>query len=333
MTIEKRLAVTFPLPSGLEHSFKMSQWAMDNGFKDIWFSDAGGLDSLTMAAGVLQQFPTARVGIAVVPVFTRTPAVLAATATALAVSAPGRFVLGLGSSSHAMMEGWHGQKFEKPLTRVKETTQLVKQMLQGEKTNFSGTTVSSKGYRGVPLGDKAPPVYLGALREKMLEMAAAEGDGVVVNLFPHSAWPKMREAIFKGAKQAGKDPESVEVVIRHQVLVTDDKAAARNAVRAAFAPYYATPVYNKFLAWCGYADAAEAISQGFKSGDRAATAAAMSDDLIDEIAIIGSAEECRAKLKALADQGVHTHILATVSPRPEDVQRTYEAFAADKFSF
>ena len=92
------------------------------------------------------------------------------------------------------------------------------------------------------------------------------------------------------------------------VLVTDDKADARNRFRAAFAPYYANPVYNNFLAWAGYADAAGAISEGWAAKDRNKTTGALSDALVDEIAIIGDEDECRERVRWDASGGVHTVI-------------------------
>lgn len=95
------------------------------------------------------------------PVYTRSPSVLAASANAIEEVISSRFVLGLGSSSQTIMGQWNGIPLNRPLTRVKETTQLVKQMLKGEKTNFEGETIYSRGYRRAPL-ENPPPIYIAA---------------------------------------------------------------------------------------------------------------------------------------------------------------------------
>jgi alkanesulfonate monooxygenase SsuD/methylene tetrahydromethanopterin reductase-like flavin-dependent oxidoreductase (luciferase family) len=137
-----------------------------------------------------------------------------------------------------------------------------------------------------------------------------------------------------GAGRVGKNWQDVEIVNRAMVLCTDDKDAGRALFRAAFAPYYATPVYNAFLAWAGYTDAASTITEGWANKDRAKTTGALSDALIDEIAIIGNEDEIRARIQADADGGVHTHIVAPLLGAPaEIVQRTFAAFTADNFSF
>jgi alkanesulfonate monooxygenase SsuD/methylene tetrahydromethanopterin reductase-like flavin-dependent oxidoreductase (luciferase family) len=165
----------------------------------------------------------------------------------------------------------------------------------------------------------------------MLEMAAEVGDGVVINLFPAKALPKIMEHIKIGAARAGKQFEDLEIVCRHQIFVTDDPAGARDTIRKRFAPYFATPVYNRYLAWCGYEDAAQTIEQGWKEKDRAKTSGALSDEIIDQIAIIGTAEQCHAKLRALIQGGVTTPVVACPSPNPKEFAATHEAFTPKNF--
>ena len=332
MSPQKRIAITLPSGPRVQDTIDFVSASEHAGFTDAWFADGSPPDSLTLCAALSQRTSRIRIGLAVTPVFTRTPAVLAATADALEQLMPGRFVLGLGSSSHNIVEGWNGVPFERPLTRVRETLQMVQSMLRGEKSNFDLDTLRSHGYRQMPLASP-PPIYVGALRPGMIEMASEFADGVILNLWPKSALAKMLEHKAIGAKRAGKDPDSVEVVNRAMVLVTHDKADARNRFRAAFAPYYATPVYNKFLSWAGHESVATEIREGWAARDRARTTSALSDDLIDEIAVIGSADECRERIRWNAESGVHTNIIAPLGANREEVTRTVAAFAPGEFDF
>lgn len=332
MSHTKRVAVTLPGGPKLEHTAALIKWAQDQGISDGWFSDAGAPDSLTSIAALAHHTRDMRIGVAVTPVYTRTPAVLAATAEAISQVLPGRFVLGLGSSSQTIMGQWNGIPLDRPLTRVRETAIMVRAMLKGEKSDFDLETLSSKGYRQAPC-ENPPPIYLAALRSKMIEMAAEVGDGVIFNLWPKGALPRMMEHVRIGAERAGKDWRDVEIVNRAMVLVTDDKAAGRDMFRAAFGPYYATPVYNAFLAWAGYGDAANTIREGWAQRDREKTAAALSDEMVDEIAIIGTAEEVRQRLREDAAGGVHTHIIAPMAADPQSAMRTFAAVTPDQFSF
>ena len=332
MALEKRIAVTVPAGPKIEDTIARMQWAQDNGIPDAWFSDSGAPDTLTQIAAVGGQFKKLRIGVAVTPVYTRSPSVLAASANVISQVIPGRFIMGLGSSSQTIMGQFNGIALDKPLTRVKETAQLVRAMLSGEKTNFEGETLYSRGYRQAP-AQNPPPIYLAALRPGMIEMAAEFGDGVIFNLWPKGALAKMMEHVAIGAQRAGKNPADVEIVNRAMVLCTDDKEYGRNLFRAAFGPYYATPVYNKFLAWAGYSEAADTIAEGWAEKNREKTGGALTDDMIDEIGIIGNEEEIQARIQADADGGVHTHIIAPLAGTKEDLERTFDAFTGANFQF
>lgn len=329
----QRIAVTVPIQPGVEATLDHARWAEEEGFDDVWFSDSGGVDALSLAAAVGAATRRVRIGTAVIPVYSRTPAVLAASAATLHHACGGRFILGLGSSSQTMMEQWHGLEFAKPLTRVRETAALVRALLAGERSAFDGETLRSHGYRQPPLPDGSVPIHLAGLRGRMLELAGEMGDGAVVNLFPIRALPKIMEHVGRGAARAGRTLADREVVCRHQVFVTDDKPAARALFRRRFAPYYATPVYNRFLAWAGFEEAAAEIEAGWAARDRERTTGALDDALIDEVAILGTADECRERVRALAAGGITTHIIACPSEEPADQRRTYDAFRPAAFRF
>ncbi len=328
---QQRIALSLPAPGGrVQGTLDMTRWAEQVGYDDVWLSDASAPDSLTLMGAMGAVTSTVRLGIAVTPAYTRTPGVFAATASTLAELTQGRFVMGLGSSSQNIVEQWHGMPLSKPVTRVRETTLMIKSMLKGEKSNFDGVTLKSHNYRQLPALHPVP-IYLAALRSGMIEMAAEVGDGVIFNLWPRKALPKMLEHVRIGAERAGKDWKNVEVVNRHMVLVTDDIEAGRNFFRAQFGPYYATPVYNQFLAWAGFEAAADGVKKGWAAKDRNATAAALTDEVIDEIGIIGSAAHCRERIRELGAAGVHTHI---ISPLPSSLElhtATREAFTGDAF--
>ena len=333
MSIDKRIAVTLPMGPDISDSVALVQWAEANGIDDVWFSDAMAPDSLTLAAVVAPYTRRMRVGVAVTPVYTRTPAVLAATANVLGQLLPGRFVLGLGSSSQVIMERFNGIKLEKPLTRVKETAIMVRSMLAGEKSSFALDTLASHGYRQEP-SNSSPPIYLAALRPKMIEMAAEVGDGVVFNLWPRQALAKMMEHVAIGAERAGKRAEDVEIVNRSFVMVTDDVEAGREQFRSYYTPYYANPVYNRFLKWAGFEDEAEGVAAGWAARDRQLSTSSITDELVDSVAIIGSAEEVHARVREQTAAGIDTTIVSPIGQIPlPDAMPTFEAFAGDAFSF
>ena len=148
MPVSQRIAATLPVPPGVEATIAHAVWAEERGFDDVWFADSGTGDPLTLAAGVGMATKRVRIGTAIIPVFTRTPAVFAATALALHNLCDGRFLLGLGASSQTMMEGWNGVTFDKPLTRVKETATLVNEEKPAGtyEVKFDGSSLPSGVY-------------------------------------------------------------------------------------------------------------------------------------------------------------------------------------------
>ena len=326
-----RPALTPPFWSGagaVERNIELITWAEARGYQNVWLADRGGVDALTLAAVVLDRVQRIRVGIAVVPAYTRTPAVLAATVATLADIAPGRFTLGLGTSSERMIEGWHGLPLTKPLARMRETTVLLRQILAGQKTDFDGTTLHSHGYQQ-PAIETSVPLSLAALGPKMLDLAAEVADGVILNLFPVSVLETLIAHFRNAATRHGRHLGQLEIASRFQVMVTNDPASARDEFRYQFAPYYANPVYNKFLSSAGYPDEAAIILEAGRIRDWKRARAALHDELVDSIAVIGDRLHCVERVKRYVEAGITTPILYCLSEDP-DVQRdTFSALAPD----
>jgi probable F420-dependent oxidoreductase len=297
------------------------------GYAAIWLAETNGADSFALAGAIAQATDRVEIGTAIVPVYNRTPAILAmGTATLVDLSA-GRFVLGLGTSSHAMIEGWHGIPFEQPLGRIRDTMAVLRSAFAGEKTGYEGSTLTSQGFRLGVRVHQPVKIYLAALREKMLELAGALGEGLIINMMPLQAMPQIMEAYRSGALDAERDASGDDVVARFQIAVTDDKERARNMVRMGFSGYVATPVYNRFFSWVGHEDVARGVAEAFANGDRQGTAAAMSDTFVEDLAIIGDAVEAREKLAAFVAAGVTTPVLAPLAASPEETIAVLETFA------
>lgn len=324
-----KLAITLPCPGlsardCVELAVKAErEW----GYQAVWLAEVSGPDSFSLAGAIAQATSSIEIGTAIVPVYNRTPAVLAMSAATLADLSGGRFKLGLGTSSHAITEEWNGIPLKKPLARTRETVAVLRQALAGEKTALEGETLRSKGFRLGVRTQEPVPVYLAALRERMLGLAGELGDGLILNLFPVSALPKILAAHRAGGERGGRDVSGHEVVCRFQVGLGSDIAAARNMVRLAFGGYVAQPVYNAYFRWCGFEREAEAVAAAFAARDRAGTAAAMTDDLIDRIAILGERDACREQLAGFVAGGVTTPVLSPLAADRAGVERVYAGLA------
>jgi|SRR5579859_6128310 len=326
MIPRQRLAIALPEGPLLKDNIRRAQWAEEAGYDDLWLADGTGPDALTLAAVLACHTKRIRIGTAVTPAFTRPPALLAATISVLDQVLANRFAMGLGSSSEVIVSGWNGLPFAKPLSRVRDMLVVTRSMLKGEKSDFDLETLRSHGYRQPPL-ERTVPFYVAALRGRMIEMAAEMADGVILMLWPRKAIGQLMSHVRSGAERAGKDPRGIEIVSRVMAFVTEDKPRARELFRLQFAPYFGTGVYNAYLAWIGHEEAAAKAREGWTEKNREKTKAALSDEMIDEIAVFGNEEECRERISWCAKAGVHTHILTPVpGMTPEEVHRTYEAF-------
>jgi len=324
-----RLGASLPLPPDLAMCRRVAERAEALGYESIWIADTGaGPDAFVVAATAALATRRVRIGTAVVPIYTRALPVLAAGAGSCAQLMPGRpFVLGLGVSSETIVDAWGGVPYRRPLTRMRETVAVLRRMLAGERVTVEGKTVRSRGFRLVSPPPAPVPVYVGALMPPMLELAGEIADGVILNFMPVDAVPRMLAHVRAGAARAGRDPATLEVVARFQTVVTDDAPAARDAIRQMMGPYFATSVYNRFIAWCGFPEEARAIDTAWRTKDRARNVAAVTDEMVDRLAIIGSAEHCRARLAGFAAAGVTTPMIQPFLFDEAAIWRTFEALA------
>ncbi len=303
-----RLGFTLPIGS-TDKAVELAKSARDLGYEEVWMAEVNGGDSYAIAGAVAQGLPGIRVGTAVVPAQTRTPMMHAMAAMTLSQLTDGNFILGLGLSSPNIVHDWGGQPYDKPLTRMREHVEVLRQMLTGAKTTYEGKTLSVKGFRlgSSPVGEV--PIYLGALNKGMLRLTGALCDGICLNMVPESALPQVLHEVRAGAEEAGRDPSAIEVVARLHVMLIDDPSMGRNMIRTVFGAYAATPGYNKCFEWIGFEKEARQIRESFAKRDRAGVAAGVTDRLCDAMAIAGPAETIRARVRAYAEAGIDVCVI------------------------
>jgi probable F420-dependent oxidoreductase len=307
-----RLGVTLPV-GGADKAVELARVARDLGYEETWMAEVNGGDSYALAGAVAQGVPGMRIGTAVVPAQTRTPMMHAMAAMALSQLTNGNFILGMGLSSPNIVHDWAGQPYDKPLTRMREHVEVLRQMLSGQKTTYEGRTLSVKNFRlgGAPVGEV--PIYLGALNKRMLGLTGAICDGICLNMVPESALPQVLGEVRAGAEEAGRDPNAIEVVARLHVVMADDQAMGRNLIRTVFGAYAATPGYNKCFEWIGFEDEARQIREAFANRDRAGVAMGVTDRLCDAMAVVGNRETVRARIRAYAEAGVDVCIVNPIA--------------------
>jgi probable F420-dependent oxidoreductase len=307
----------------------LCRFAEDLGYGQAWLAEVAGPDAFVLAAAVAQRTERLECGVAVVPVYTRTPAAIATAAASVSQLMGGRpFRLGLGSSSGVIVEEWHGVPMAQPLARVRDTALAVRQALTGQ-GDYSGTTITMSRFRPATLPAGPVPIFVGALRPKMLALAGEVGDGVCLNLMPPRVVVRQLAEVRRGAGAAGRElPADFGVMARLQTVVTDEPAVVREMLRSQFiGPYLAQPVYNHFLSWMGYEEEAAAIAAGWAAKDRESVAAAIHDRLVDDLVLVGDARYVRNRLDEFAASGLTVAGLMVLTPSRSVVEDTLRALA------
>jgi len=304
----KRYGMTIPFDGPLHSQRHRFEELAELGYTDLWSAEAMGPDGLTPLALASVWTPTLRLGTAILPAYTRGPALMAQSVAAMASAAPGRFVCGIGSSSNIIVERWNAIPFEDPYKKVRDTVRFLRAALTGEKITHDYDTFSIKGFRlGIDL-EEPVPILVAALREGMLRLAGREADGAIVN------WLSAADAAKVTSIVRDQNP-TAEVVARLFVVPTADPDVARAVGRFAMAAYLNVPVYRAFHEWMGRSDALADHWQLWGVGDRKAALDQIPDEIVDQLIIHGGPDEIRRHIARYTDNGIDCPALMLI-PTP-----------------
>ena len=333
MSRDKRIGLMlWPAPA-LDAGFERGIWAEQQGYHDLWLPDAEGLqDPITFAAALGVATDKVRLCTGIVPVFNRPPPLLATAVVAAEQRASGRFVLGLGPSTNNMVERWYGLQYSKPLTRTRETIELLRQLFAGEKSNYQGKTIRSKGFTLMETPTTDVPIFIGAIGPKMLALAGEVADGVLLNDFtPPDRLEWALDQIDQGAKRRGRRVEDLEIVKRRGIYVSDDVGAGLEYFREYIGFYGAAPAYQQIMIGLGYEKTVDAIREAYAERNRLAVKQAVPDEMVTRLFAFGDSAHCQQIVRADLAAGVDS---AVVSPQGTDADlyaQCAEAFGRDEF--
>jgi F420-dependent oxidoreductase-like protein len=317
--------------------------AEELGFDSAWTAEAYGNDAVTTATWVLAHTSTIKVGTAIMQMPARTPAMTAMTAMTLDQLSGGRFILGLGPSGPQVVEGWHGVPYGKPLTRTREYIQILRQIWAREKplefhgslydipAAAPGTTGLGKPLKSILHGNPDIPIYTASISPNGLRCAGEVADGV----FPMMMDPEKVDEVYlpyleEGFAKAGggKSLESFNIVPTASVIISDEPEQARMAVKGGMSLYIGgmgardKNFYNDLAKRLGYEEAAVRIQDLFLDGKKREAAAAVPDELVDAVHLVGPKDHIRERLKAWKEAGRRRWVdtLQVGTPQPEALE-------------
>jgi F420-dependent oxidoreductase-like protein len=302
------------------------------GFGSIWSAEAYGSDAVSWLAWVASRTTTLEFGTAIMQIPARTPAATAMTAITLDHLSGGRFRLGLGMSGPQVVEGWHGVPYGKPLARTREYVEVVRAILRRDKpVEFRGeyyTIPAAEGPGTTGLGKPLKtivhplrsdlPIYLAAIGPKNVALAGEIADGWLPTFFSPGRMAMYREWLDEGLARAGRSADGFDIAPMVPVFVGDDAQQCRDLVKPFLALYVGgmgargRNFYNSLAQRYGYEEAAATILDLYLEGRKGEAAAAVPDDLVDEVSLVGPPERIRDRLQIWRDAGVTTLIATTL---------------------
>jgi probable F420-dependent oxidoreductase len=314
--VPDRYGITIPLDLPLLEQRSIIESLSDLGYTDAWSAESNANDAFTPLALASVWAPQLRLGTSIVPVYTRGPATLAMSAATMAAAAPGRFVLGVGSSSNVIVQKWNDIDFDQPYQRVRDTVRFLRRALTGEKVTEEYETFRVDGFRLGLTPPEPVPILVAALRSGMLRLAGREADGAIVNWLS----PSDARTVAPYVHEGGPDKE---VAARIFVAPTEDADTARGIARFALAAYLTVPVYRAFHEWMGRTELLQPMWDAWAAGDRKGALEAIPDDVVDDLVVHGAPGACRERIQEYVEAGITTPVLAVlpVGVAPADAVR------------
>lgn len=283
---------------------RLARRAEELGFESIWVAETRiSRDGFVPLAAIAAATSQVRVGTAIVNVYTRGPVLMAISFATLEEMAPGRVVVGLGTGSPLVL-AQQGVEFIKPLARLREHLQVLRRLLAGELVTFEGETIYVNRAQLEVAPARRLPLYLGVTGPRALQLAGETADGVLLNGFTSIDYVgRSIPRIAAGAERSGRSMQDLEIAIMLVVSVDSDGDRARDRVR---------PLIARYLS--GFPNIAREsdLDEQTLERIRVAGARAVTDEIVDRLAIAGTPEHCRQRIEAYRAAGVQLPILAPV---------------------
>jgi probable F420-dependent oxidoreductase len=278
----------------------ISRRAEEKGFDGLWFGETTLRDAAILTTIAASSTKRIQLGTSIVNIFTRTPSQLALLGATLNEFSGGRFTLGLGVSTAAIVESWHGQPFRKPVQRLDETVLLLRQYFSGEKFSHDGLYSSPRGAR-LRVGP-APRIALAALNDRMIAMSARLADRVILNLYPPSRVKHALSIIEDVCKGKGRARPVLSVMLYAYVSGNTDRGIEAGKELVAF--YGSAPAYSALFTSLGYERESEAMMAGWKEKDRERVKEAVPIDMVKSLTVLGSTQHLKERVTEYLQAGI-----------------------------
>ena len=288
------------------------------GYESAWVAEGHGGDQFATLSGCAMRTSTIQLGTAITSLYVRSIPTIAMAAASVDDLSEGRFILGIGSSHKVQVEPEHGVPYGKPLTKTRESLEIIRALLRDGVVQYEGETVRIENFDLWFTPRRAYlPIYVAAVFPKMTALCGEMADGIILtrSTLKTGAWVK--EKIAEGAKRTGRDPSKVAITSLLPTSVADTREEALDSMRPGLAFYAGFfPRYNKLIAEHGFPDEAAAIAEAWSWDDRKTAIGLVTDAMVDATSVAGTPEECRAKIEAYRESGIDLPIISPFARGP-----------------
>lgn len=314
-----------------ERVLETCRLAEELGYGAITTGEAWGADAFTTLAQVAMVTSRIRLGTSIVPVYGRTPANIAMASLSLDRMSRGRFFLGLGTSGQKVVQDLHGERFEKPVARMREYIDILRKAFSGDYLDHDGEVFHTSRFRlSIKPYRERLPIYLATLGPASVRMTGELADGWLPIYYAPSRIAPLIEDLRTGAEGAGRSLTDIKRSPQVCIYVTNDRRDAYDRERAHIALYIGGMgvFYHQYMHRIGFGAEADRVRQAYRSfSNRASAAALVTDEMVDAMTIIGSPTECRDQIQAYLDSGVDEVRLMFNEPDPETYIHSLRAVA------
>jgi coenzyme F420-dependent oxidoreductase len=295
----------------------------DLGYDSIWVPEMWGRDAFSLLTILALNTKRVKLGTGIVPVFSRTPAIIAQTIATLDEISEGRMILGLGASGPIVIRDWHGVEFREPLKRTREYVEIIRMVLSGERVNYDGEIFKLKNFRlqFTPVR-KRVPIYIASLGPKNIQLTGEIADGWIPFLAPPEFLQDGRRELAR-ARAKGRGLNHVEVCPYIPACIYKDDDSSKRLARE-FIAYYMGGMgtyYHKMISRYGFKHEAERIVEAWKKGNKNQAIEGVSDGMLGSIAIVGSKDEGKKRLEGYMNAGADLPIIIFPPKSPRDMVR------------
>ena len=272
-------------------------------FDSLWIPETWGMDCGSVMSAVSQIVKTPKIGSSIMNIYSRSPALIAMTAATIDTISNGRFILGLGTSSQAIVNDWHGLRFENPVNRMQEYVNVIRLIISGTKVNYDGNLFHLKNFTLLikPLKNNIP-IYLAAINKKMVELTWDVADGVIFYLRPMA---ELRSTIEKM-----QNKKRIDVACQLITCVSMDEEEAINKAKKTIAFYVSVgKIYREFLAKNGFSKETKAIFDEYVKTGFQNNHLMVPDSMVEALTICGTPKNITKKLKSFVSTGIDLPII------------------------